>query len=344
MTHMRNITRFIMRRLATNVTAKLMALFMALALWTYAYTTSYSDPVPVIVAVRAQKPANWDTQVSRSEVRAMLSYPRRFENEVRQAVQSGDIEIRIRPQPAEDGEEQQTSVITLESGALIAPPRFAVKVHSYDPAQVTVTMARQAEKAVDVFVNVFPPLGYSVSRKIAQPAQARITGRKSVIQRERLRSIDTEPIDLSALRISDETWSATREARLVPRVTVDGATYRLASVQPAEVQCEITLVQISVGPRIFRDVPINLMHPPTFPYIVAMKGPRVATVSISGRQDLVAGIERDSISLFVSLTEALGAQTRPIEYSLRGVPDTSALTVRIDPPACQVQVTEAPPD
>ena len=330
-----------------NITTKLMALAIAVALWLYAYNQSVvrdrTFKVPVVVVA----PDGWEAvDVENRSVELTLDFPQRFEEDMERAWQNREIYVEVRPTPGNPGEADEPQSITLkQSRNLVTGRDYGIQSVRFDPPSLVVQLVQQDE--VDLQVNLVlsdPPAGYEVAgRPDISPAKIKVVGRKDILSQ--VSSIATAQVDISTKHPVTH-GGGTYEGRVdvEPRVVFDGKESPVSFPSGSSVNYVVRLVRKSQT-KTFKDVPINISAPFGFPYSVEISGgeeKRRADVEVVGPEEIVTGLSANKIHLYVRLDADAKPTEAPKVLSVYAdfidVTGKGALDVKVAPANVDVQI------
>ena len=330
-----------------NLRTKMLALFIAVVIWFYAYNASVAtkervvplristDPGWVVTRVRdkaGQELARHGNEVSTT---VTIQYPRRSEDLLDEAFRAGRIEADI----AARGDEDVEIEIPLDAARVHIPSKVGGKVKAVRPAGIRVTLA-QVETKTGVKVDPDfskPPPGTRISEQTISPRTVSVTGPKSVVAK--LKSIKTELIDLR-----DET--AQYVLPISRTVKIDTLLPGGKRVQcDEEVDCAIRLAPEPTT-RVFEDIPVLLLIKPDHPYKGKLTLPNpTMKANVKGPPDRLKDIQANQILLFVDvrgLDLPPGGRTyRPVHWSILGV--RAGEDIYVEDPADPILIVVAKP-
>ena len=136
-----------------NLTAKAMALIMAMALWFYAHSASRLEEtwtLPVEIGMAE----GWALSGEEPKPAATVAYPKTRAEEFKAARAAGRIRLAATLTPDDEGSDEQALDIELGSSNLRAPPALKVTLRRIMPSQVTVRVVREETKMLSVDVRV----------------------------------------------------------------------------------------------------------------------------------------------------------------------------------------------
>jgi len=338
---------FIRRHVLNNATAKLMALAMAVVLWLYAYISSYTSDSTVIIPIKVQTSEGWSVVHGESlEVEAQWRYPRRLEEEVRQALRDNQIYIDCSVPAGQSALDQQSKTVSLQKEPLVTPRDFSLQVMNFKPAELQIELIRETVQNVRVQPKTSaPPQGYRVEYAFPIPPTVRVRSGEKLVASLARTGIETEEIDISSappVNLNTVEWDS--PIRFPSTVTLDGVSYPVACLDP--VHCSIRLVRIPTE-RTFTAVPIGLLQPPGYAYVATLpESARTAEVVVSGPKSIIDALTPDNISLYVDVRDPkLAPQetryTQPVQAQIVGVPGAGDVIVKPSVRDCAVKISDA---
>jgi YbbR domain-containing protein len=231
-----------------------------------------------------------------------------------------DVEVDVRGQPR--GGSTTVPLLNKQVRGVLGGAR-AIQVR---PPVLTLSLDQEGDAQVPVKVNISaePPVGYEVEKVVPVPASAKIFG-----PLQRLKEVDvlrTAPIDLKGRVRSFEL-----------RVPVVPPSERwVARIEPDSVLVNVTLAERGTTKEI-KDVKVHaLVDSELGPSLRIW--PNKVEVVLSGRSDLIEGVQRDDLRAYVDCTQ-LGVTAK---YALPVRIDTppGVLVDSITPPTLEVEVGE----
>jgi len=346
----RTISGWVKDLFFANLTAKIMALIMALGLWSYAYVNSLDDTeweVPVVI----EPGKGWAVSDAQSKVRLVISYPKRQEDEIDRVYDAGGISVLLHANPDEDGPDEQilsipltaTDILVVE-GESLAPKTLKFSVKKFKPVDVDVKLVREITKNLAVKPLVSdPPAKYQLAADLrAFPASVEVRGPKDALSNATF--IETEEVPISSLRpMKGIPFDKDYSASIAQYVTLDGTRYPVKC--NADVMVRIVLTPIPKK-AVFKDLPIQMLVAPDYPYEARLIESKFADVTIIGPKAVVESITKENIRIYVdvSVTENLKPDDLPWPQSVRvqivGVPHFRELTsVKPSLEKCDVMIT-----
>ncbi len=343
--HTKKSAGFLRNVLFGNLTAKIMALVLALALWSYAYTLSLvQQEMTVPLDIKGQEGWSWSLVDSpQRTVSVAVSYPRKLQQDVETA--QGQIRVEIDAAPLESGPDRQVQTVRLDKSHLKAPAGFRLSVREFRPDELHIRWTREYSVALRIEPQLTdPPPGYQIESVSVSPTSVRVQGRKDVLSR--VSGIQTLPIDISGFRPlrGQETYTSRLPARVVEEVAVDGETCPVKC--DTEVQVDFTLRQVPQT-RTFKNVPIHVLQPPDYSYVVELREEdRQTDVVVRGPADVVEKMSRENVVLYVSVENLKpGALPYPqeVRWDVVNAARANELSVKPALGTCNVKISERMP-
>jgi hypothetical protein len=266
------------------------AVSLALLIWLYARSRDQETldhvPIPVEVALNAGQRDLYHLEVANpSEVLATFTGPPTRIREVRSLLQRDKLRVEIPfVVPSERLKENRIyETLLVESNHLETPPGVSTSLVT-GRNQVRIVLHRLGEKRLRVRLD--PRLANEVEASNIEPSTVMVRGPLEVL--ERTQSITTQPGALPSTTQSIVTLPLVRE------------------LEGREVECEPDYICVKLTGAPFktyqvRDIPINFLTPPGFPYRPQSSGDRGGKVSVR-----VVGPSRDGaphVLAFVDLTD-----------------------------------------
>jgi len=329
-----------MRNFLSRLATHLMLLLLAAALWWYAtdkrtaHVRGLRVPIRVsfgegLILVR-QTPAfaRFSIRGPRGVVERALTAARRGEAQavVNLATDVGDVE----------GEKAFRVALGPES---IDGMPAGTQIFDIRPDHVEVTLVRRVMKRLEVAPKIAgePAPGFQiVGHAYVQPRRVPVWGPKTLL--DGAESIATDPIDVSGI---------TEEAnRSFPWTVAVKQELTAASGEAVSVRCSETVrIYLTVGRvqgrRVVENVPVKILAPLGYPYVVKLKPERVS-LSMSGAQHVLDKLTPADLEVYVNvsaLRPAVAPYKQPLVCTLP--PD-----VRLDQdaPTVEVDVSEPKPE
>jgi len=315
-----------------NLTAKAMALIMAVALWFYAYSASRDEKtwaVPVEIGITE----GWTLGGDEPTVTLTVTYPNALREEFKAARATGRIRLAATLTPEEQGPDEQSLEIDLEAANLRAPFPLKVALRRVIPSRIEVRVVREETRTLAVEVRISdPPAGFMLaSAHRAIPDKVAVRGPRDVLSRAS--TIETEIVDISALTpLRGLTVNEKLPARIAQYVTIGDKQHAVACDE--DVQVQVALIPVP-GQKTFTQIPIRLLTPPDYPYVVEIReGERATDVEVSGPEDVVDKLKPENIVLYVDVrnlapnTDTTLPYTQPVYVNVVETPRGSELTCR----------------
>jgi hypothetical protein len=234
--------------------------------------------LPVNIELDAQR--NPDVALLDQDAKTVQVTFRGSQEDLRRLDQSR-LKIVIRPKAAERW-------ITLSAGHVDGGVRGVTPIQ-FKPAAVMLTFGRQAEKEVTVLAPV--TIGTPLMGHVALDYSPKTVKLRGPLERLRDRdAVATEPVDVDGRVVS---FSRTVKV-LAP------ADIWISRIEPAEITVQVKIVTESID-RQWEKVPVQvLVDAQTAPGSVRLE-PKTATVTISGRAQVVEKMQQDAVSLYVDV-------------------------------------------
>ena len=329
-----------------NLTTKLMALAIAVALWLYAYNQSVVRDTVYMVPVRVIAPEGWeavDTEGRR--VKVTPDFPRRFEDEMDRAYQNREIYVEVQPTPERGANLEEPQVVTLKQRNLVTGRDYGIQSVRFDPPSLAIRLVRQAEVELPVRLKLSdPPAGYEVDgRPDITPAKIKVVGRKDILSA--VTEIVTAEVDISTKHpVTHGGGTYEGQIAIEPKVALDGKESSVSFPSGSLVNYVVRLVRKSKT-QTFTGVPINLSAPFGFAYTAEISGgeaKKQAAVEVTGPEEIVTALTPNKIMLYVRLdvdakpTEAPKVLTVYADFI--DVTGKGALDFKVVPPVVDVQI------
>jgi len=189
-----------LRQLFTaNLTTKVMALLMALALWGYAYFFSLRREEVHDIPLVVQPPEGWSVIEQRPLAlkTVVLTYPTHAADRVKAALAEGTLRAVYRMEAEPPAALTPFANVHIESELFQVPPASGVRVVKWEPESFSFTLAKLKRSALKVELNLpaKPPKGYRmVGQPWWSPRTVMVTGPADVLDRAPV--IRTQPIVL----------------------------------------------------------------------------------------------------------------------------------------------------
>jgi hypothetical protein len=342
---------FIRKRFLSNLTAKLMALVLAVALWYYLYTVSYINLVRQTIPVYVQTASEgWSVvQEDNPEVAVTLSYPRRFEADVKDALDRGQMHLDCKVSAAPTDRDEQIVAVSLPSreAMLTAPHDLPFQDVHFVPRELRVTLIREKTVSVRVLPKTSaPPPGYLLDYVFPIPAAVVISGQRDMVTQLAKTGIETDEIDISTPPPANAAeWGPfPLPARIPGEVAVGGVSYPVRCSD--QVQCRVHLSRASAV-KTFPAIPLGLLEPPNYSSVATLHE-QACDVQVSGPKSIVEALKAENIVLYVDIRDAkLVPQetpyTQPVQAQVVGIPGGSEVAVKPALETCAVKISEAKP-
>jgi hypothetical protein len=333
-----------------HAAAKIISLGMATVIWLYLYNISYTD-TPTQLPARIRTADGWSVVSDNSaEIGVTLSYPRRFESRVREALAASQISVDCNVQPMDNALDEQTIHVRMPSGdaKLSAPrdlPSEVFRMTAFEPSDLPIKIIKETSQYVEVIPKIALPPGYKLQYSYRVPTTVMIRGRKTVVNKLAATGVETEEIRIPPPPMNANEWDTQVPARIPPEVTIEGVKYPIKCNE--QVQCRIYVTRNPAEKKISK-IPILLLEPQDYPYSVTLRENSM-DVLVSGPQSLVDAVKSENIMLCVDVrdphTLALlmpqeTPYTQPILAQVVQFPGAGELTVKPETPTCAVKISE----
>ncbi|MFN3466783.1 MAG: YbbR-like domain-containing protein [Candidatus Brocadiales bacterium] len=297
-----------------NWGAKLMALSMAIALWSYA-TGKYTGELACEIPVQISYPPDYTLlQQSTTELKVKLKGPKQGIDYVSALLRSKELrarcEISGEGRPAIDLLEE---VVMLDRKNFNLPPE--IKLESLNPDNVRVTLGKLEEKTLQVNLQKKgePAEGYVLAGEFFYPSQVQVYGPASLLKEAK--GISTTVIDISNLT-SDQNrtfpWRVPLEQKVI--LHNNGETVEV----PVKCDKQITVwLQLTEQPdsKTFQKVKIKLLQPPNFPHKIKLQEEDI-DIKIKGPKLALDKLSPPEVYIDVSGLEPPGPYKRPLKCTL----------------------------
>jgi hypothetical protein len=300
-----------------NLTLKILAILLG-ALSFYAIRGAISFEVPYTVPVEVQMGpgmAVLDKSVSSVDVTFGGS-----QEDLRRLDQT-QLKAVVKPRETNPG---GSEVVMIRPQHIVGGGN--VRVVSIRPSTLTLSYDREAER--DVLVLKPKTVGAPLMGRVEldyEPKAVKLRGPKRRL--ERISAVSCEPVDVDG-RVESFT-------RKVP-VLSPGDTW-VYQIEPKEVTVEVTIVTERIS-RTVTNVTVLAVTEPGAPACVDLD-PRVVDVVMMGRSEVLEGIPRDAVRVYVTCVglEAEAAYELPVQVYL---PPEVDVVSRIEPETVRVQMRE----
>lgn len=326
-----------------NLSAKLMALLMAIALWFYAFDFSQvvlTSSNPMRVPVKIVRPG-WSVDQKTDRVNVTASFPRKNEEQIKQLLRDGQIMIEVSAEPENTGPDEQEKTVVLNETNLRAPKDLEIRPLAFDPPELTFRFIRETTVNVRVIpVITEPPPGYDAN-VFSFVSSVRVRGRKDIVTELQQRGLRTEPIDISSPPPENApVWNPSAIALLPSEVEVAGEKHRIWTDESIPVRIDLTRKSTS---RKIAGIPIQLLIPPAFPYIASLHGEQFVDVTVQGPPELVDILTPENITVYMEvagLTVSELPQHQEFVAHVKGIQRADQISVRTDVPEGKVRISQ----
>ncbi len=300
-----------------NVSLKLAALLMALALWRFVGTEQRAEMaffVPLEMRGLSPDLVVLQSVVERVSVRVAGSRAQLAQVDSRQLGVHVDL----------SGVKPGTSTFVISRDQFSLPP--GVEVTRVSPAEIPVTVEQLVTKVVEVdAVTVGQPLaGFRWVSEATRLDPSRVTVSVPESQAEGLRRIGTLPVELDGVK-----------ATFRQRVAIDRSDPRVRSVQPDSVVALVAIDEALVE-RTFDDLAIEVRNVAAGKQAVAE--PARASVTLRGPASAVAALTSSEVSVWV---DAKGVDKGERSLTLVTLIPAPLERVRLEPATTRVLVESA---
>jgi len=329
-----------------NLTAKLMALAMALAVWFYAYNFSVVRGKTYSAPLKLLPPPGWAVVGGGTgAIDVTLDFSQRFEREVEQAYRSGQIRVECHLRPAEDGPDRQRITVSFKwPRHLVTPRDYGIRKVEFSPPSLQVEVVKETVVELPVRLrHTAPPEDFQLAGEPSvTPGRVRVRGRKDVLAEAT--DISTETVDISrALRPELPGWEYEGTIALQQKVVVGGEEYAVRSAD--KVHYVIKLERRPAEKR-FERVPVHMIVPANYPYGVEFVEEPIRGVVVRGAASVISKLNQENLVLYVLITPAHEprelAQPMPIYADFVDIGGESTLTVELSKSTIDVRVKKRP--
>ncbi len=297
-----------------NWGAKLMALSMAVALWSYA-TGKYTGELACEIPLQISYPSGYTLlQQSTRELKVKLKGPKQGIDYVSELLRTKELtarcEISGEGRPAIDLLEE---VVTLDKKNFNLPPE--IKLESLNPDRVRVTLGKLEEKTLQVGLQKRgePAPGYVLAGEFFYPSQVQVTGPASLLKEAK--EISTTAIDISNLTSEQNRtfpWRVPLEQRVI--LHSNGTTLEVPVKCDKQINVWLQLSE-QPGSKTFQKVKIKLLQPLDFPYKVKLQEEEI-DLKIRGSKLILDKLNPPEVFVDVSGLEPPGPYKRPLRCNL----------------------------
>jgi hypothetical protein len=297
-----------------NWGAKLMALSMAIALWSYA-TGKYTGELTCDVPLQITCPSGYTLlQQSTRELKVKLKGPKQSIDYVTELLRTRELvakyELSGEGRPTLDVAEE---VIMLDRKNFNLPPD--IKLDSLNPARVRVTLGRLEEKTLLVRLQKKgePAPGYVLAGEFFYPFQIEVTGPASLLKEAK--SISTTLIDISNLTPDQNRtfpWRVPLEQRVL--LTRNGETVEVPVKCDKQINVWLQVTE-QPGNKTFHKVKIKLLQPPDFPHKIKLQEEEI-DIKVKGPKLLLDKLSPPEVYIDVGGLEPPGPYKRPLRCTL----------------------------
>ncbi|OHB90810.1 MAG: hypothetical protein A3E19_04240 [Planctomycetes bacterium RIFCSPHIGHO2_12_FULL_52_36] len=297
-----------------NWGAKLMALSMAVALWSYA-TGKYTGELTCEIPLRIIHPADYTLlQQSTRETKVKLKGPKQGIDYVSELLRTKELvarcEITGEGRPDIDLLEE---VVTLDKKNFNFPPE--IKLESLNPDKVTITLGRLEEKTLPVSLQKRgePAAGYALAGEFFYPSQVQVTGPTSLLKEAK--GISTTVIDIANLT-TDQNRTFPWRVPLEQRVTLhrNGDTLEVPVKCDKQINVWLQLTE-QPGNKTFQKVKIKLLQPPDSPRKIKLQEEDI-DIKVRGPKLTLDKLSPPEVYIDVSGLEPPGPYKRPLRCIL----------------------------
>jgi YbbR domain-containing protein len=297
-----------------NLGVKLMALSMAIALWSYA-TGKYTGELTCEVPVQITYPPGYTLlQQSVRELKVKLKGPKQGIDYVSELLRAKELmarcEIAGGGRPAIDLFEE---VVMLDRKNFNLPPE--IKLESLNPDKVRVTLGKLEEKTLQVKLQKRgePAPGYVLAGEFFYPTQVQVTGPASLLKEAK--TISTVLIDISNLTAEQNRtfpWRVPLEQRVI--LTGEGEPTEVPVKCDKQVNVWLQLIE-QPGSKTFQKVKIKLLQPSDFPHKIKLQEEDI-DVKLKGPKLVLDTLGPPEVYVDVSGLEPPGPYKRPLSCVL----------------------------
>lgn len=335
----------VLKRIFThNLTTKIMALFMAVALWTYAYFFSLQQEessIPVVITA----PQGWEViHQNPRMVTVILEYPKYSTQEVRAQLAKSEIvaEYKVSSEPLSPI--QPFADIPITRGSFHLPPGTGAVIRSWKQEKVSFTLAKQETRELPVKLDMseLPP-GYALAEEPwYNPRTVPVRGPAEALAKAG--AVYTDEIKVVPPPRNAPAPRAVIGIRPYVVVDRDGRNQQFDIVCNEKIEYIIYLTPVS-RERVFDKVKIMIVEPPGYRHEVKLKQTEMR-VTVRGPDKEVEALRPEDILLFVNVGNLEPGPTpypQAVNYEIRGAANPFQLKVGLEQPTVGVDVQPSQP-
>lgn len=324
----------------SNISTKLMALFMACALWTYAYFFSLRTEEGKEIPFEISAPEGWSVlEQSAQHLTVTLQFPKHAETKIRETLERGEFRAVYVVEEEPDEPVRTYTNIRLNDENFRFPLEADATVRSYEPASLDFTLAKISSKRVPVELRLSgPPPGFSIRGWWWNPRSVTISGPENVIRE--VGSVRTEEIQIVAPPVDSERLPAGRIS-VDTRVDVAGITHEISCNETIEY---IIYLSPRTGERTIDDnIKIRVLQNIPTGYNVELPRMQEMRVKVRGPEELIQGVQPADIVLYVDVEGLEPADTpymQPVIAFVAGIPNAEQIEVIPEETRVPVAISE----
>ena len=322
-----------------NLTTKIMALFMAVALWTYAYFFSLQETdhdVPVVI----RAPQGWSVlEQNPTRLRVRIEYPRHSSAEVKDALAANEIIAEYAVATAPANPIQPFAGVPITSSNFRLPSGAGARIASWNQEQVSFTLAKEETRSLPVKLQLAePPPGYVMSdQPWYDPHTVQVTGPSEALRRADC--VYTDEIRIVAPPRNAPLPEGVIDIRPYIEVNIDGKRAKFDIGCSEKIKFRLYLAEVS-RERVFDKVRIMVVEPPGYAHQVKLKQTEMR-VTVRGPEKEIEAIKPEDIQLLVNVSSLEPGPTpypQPVTCEIRGVANPAQLKVELEQPTVGVDV------
>lgn len=325
-----------------NLGTKAMAVFMACALWTYAYYFSLRNETAENVPIEIKVPAGWsvmDDHGPGTLVEVNITYPTHAVERVEDALARGEFRAVFEPEVGPN-ETLKSFESRVQADDFRIPPGTDIRVDDWTPKVVSFRIAKRATQRLPVKLDIGePPPGYRMQGEPwFSPREVEVKGPVGALSEAKY--IETERITLSPPPLGQPRQLSIGLKQYV--TSEDGRQYSVSTTDRIEY---IVYLAQERKERTFEKVPVFVAHRPDYPHTVKLKT-RGVDVIVRGPEGPLAELAPGNIQLSVNVND-LSPQSMPhlvdIHAQFVGVGDPTQFEIELELSQVGVDVQAATP-
>jgi hypothetical protein len=326
---------------ASNFKTKVMALFMAVAVWTYAYFFSLQKEVDRDIPLLVRVPEGWSViEQDPAAVTVTLAFPTHSAERIKDALTRRAVWAEVEADVETGSSTQRFAGVLLSEENFHLPAGTGARALSWQPRKVNFVVVQQKTRDLPVRLNLSdPPPGHKILDIWWMPRTVSVKGPAEALDRADF--ILTEKITIVPPPKYGEA----------PRSTIGVLQFIEADGKRFDIVCKnrieyVIFLSPKLDERVFEKVRIRALVPPGYPYAFKLKQEEMR-VTIRGPEKELAALKPEDILLFVDIRDLTPQElpySEPVRCIFASGTKSELFEVQFEQPNIGVDIRQPKPD